>query len=344
MQSSVRKLKLLYPAFFPLLFLLISQPVSAQEGKTWITFEPETGSATGKYIVLVSGDEEYRSEEALPMLAKILTRHHGFKTTVLFAIDSESGEINPDNQQNIPGMVNLVDADLMILFTRFRELPDEQMKYLDEYLQNGKPIIGIRTATHPFHYSRNPDNKYSKYSYDSDVPGWEGGFGRQILGETWIDHHGNHGSEGTRGLIDGVMQRNDHPIIRGVTDIWGPTDVYGTRELTGNPQVLVWGQSTSGMTEDAPVNWKKSIMPVAWTKEYTSESGNTGRVFTITMGSSVDFLSHDLRRLLINASYWTLGMEDQIADVSNVKIIGDYNPTVFGFDEFQRGLYPADYK
>lgn len=68
---------------------------SAQDGKTWITFEPADGTEKGQHIVLVSGDDEYRSEEALPMLAKILSTHHGFKTTVLFAIDPETDEIKP---------------------------------------------------------------------------------------------------------------------------------------------------------------------------------------------------------------------------------------------------------
>lgn len=321
-----------------------AQIVNAQGNEQWITFEGSEGAGSGQHIVLVSGDDEYRSEEALPMLAKILSEHHGFKTTVLFAIDPETGEIKPDHQTNIPGMEHLREADLMVIFTRFRGLPDDQMRYFDEYLQAGKPIVGLRTATHAFNFSEGTESVYSKYAYNSDVSGWEGGFGRQILGETWIDHHGDHGTEGTRGLIDGIKERNDHPVIRGVSDIWGPTDVYGTRELEGEVDVLVWGQSTNGMTPDAPVNWSKSIMPVAWTKEYTSEEGNTGRVFTTTMGASVDFESEDLRRLLVNACYWALGLEDEVAESSNVDIVGEYNPTMFGFGNFREGLKPADYQ
>lgn len=320
------------------------QNCNGQENELWITFEPDEGPGNGQHVVLVSGDDEYRSEEAMPLLAKILSEHHGFKTTVLFAIEPESGEIKPDYQNNIPGLESLESADLMVLFTRFRELPDEQMKYIDEYLQAGKPIIALRTATHAFAYSENSESEYAKYSWNSDVPGWEGGFGRQILGETWVDHHGVHGSEGTRGLIDGIEERNDHPIIRGVSNIWGPTDVYGTRELEGEVDVLVWGASTSGMTPEAPINWEKSIMPVAWTKTYTSEQGNTGKVFATTMGSSQDLESEGLRRLLVNASYWALEMGDEVSDKSNVAIIGEYTPTEFGFGDFIQGLKPIDYK
>lgn len=316
----------------------------AQEGETWISFEPDDGDAIGQNIVLVSGDDEYRSEEALPMLAKILTTHHGFHSTVLFAIDPETGHIKPDHQTNIPGMENLRDADLMILFTRFRELPDQDMRYFAEYLKEGKPIIAIRTSTHAFHYQRNTDSPYAKFDFRSDAEGWEGGFGRKILGETWIDHHGDHGAEGTRGLINGIHQRQDHPILKGVHDIWGPTDVYGVTEPDQDLEVLVWGQSTSGMTPDAPVNWEKSIMPVAWTKNYQVEDGVQGKVFTTTMGSSQDFENRDLRRLIVNAAYWALGIEDKQPERATVEIVGDYDPTPFGFGNYIEGKLPTDYK
>ncbi|WP_340105463.1 ThuA domain-containing protein [Rhodohalobacter sp. 8-1] len=324
--------------------LFCIQNMYGQEAEQWITFEPAHGTDNGQHIVLVSGDDEYRSEEAMPLLAKILSNHHGFKTTVLFAIEPGSGEIKPNFQNNIPGLENLVSADLMVLFTRFRELPDDQMRYIDEYVQAGKPIVALRTATHAFAYSENSESEYAKYSYNSSVPGWEGGFGRKILGETWVDHHGDHGNEGTRGLIDGINERYDHPIIRGVYDIWGPTDVYGTRELEGEVDVLVWGASTKGMTPETPINWEKSIMPVAWTKIYRLEQGNTGNVFTTTMGSSEDMESEGFRRLLVNACYWALDMGEEVPEKTNVDIIGDYSPTNFGFGDFIEGLKPVDYK
>src|SRR5262249_26981262 len=129
-----------------------------------VVYESGGGPGQGKHIVLVSGDEEYRSEEALPQLGKILALRHGFKCTVLFAIDPADGTINP-NVSNIPGLEALATADLMVIFTRFRDLPDEQMKSIVDYLQAGKPIVGVRTATHAF--SIKPGKTYSKYSYDS---------------------------------------------------------------------------------------------------------------------------------------------------------------------------------
>lgn len=330
--------------FVVLSLFLNVQLANAQQEEKWIAYEAGDGPGNGRHVVLISGDEEYRSEEALPVLAKILAEQHGFKTTVLFAINPQTGEIDPDFQANIPGLEQLQSADLMVIFTRFRELPDEQMQYIDEYIKAGKPIVGMRTATHAFHYKQNINSPYAKYDFNSSLEGWEGGFGRQILGETWIDHHGDHGKEGTRALINGVKKRNDHPVLRGVVDIWGATDVYGTRELEGNPEVLVWGQPTNGMRPESGLNWKKSVMPVAWTREYTSESGHTGRVFNTTMGASVDLKSEDLRRLLVNACYWALKMEEQIPEKSKVNIPKEYNPTMFGFGDFRKGLIPSDVK
>src|SRR5262245_65661752 len=96
----------------------------------FVVYDGFDGPGKGKHVVLVSGDEEYRSEESLPQLGKILAKRHGFKCTVLFAIDPKDGTINPDIKDNIPGLESLGSADLMVLFTRMRDLPDEQMKHI----------------------------------------------------------------------------------------------------------------------------------------------------------------------------------------------------------------------
>ncbi|MEX0977273.1 MAG: ThuA domain-containing protein [Pirellulales bacterium] len=307
-----------------------------------IVLEGREGPGQGKHVVLISGDEEYRSEEGLPQLAKILAEHHGFKCTVLFAIDKKDGTINPNQNDNIPGTEALSSADLLILFTRFRDLPDDQMRHIVDYVESGRPIIGLRTATHAF--APKAGSKFARYSWMNKQ--WEGGFGRQVLGETWINHHGKHGSQSTRGLV--APDQKNHPILRGIHDgdIWGPTDVYAVRlPLPGDSQPLVLGQVLSGMKPlDAPVAGKQNdpLMPVAWTKTYATPSGKTARTFTTTMGASQDLASEGLRRLLVNAAYWTLGMDDKIPSKSNVEIVGDFRPNPFGHGTYTKGVKPQD--
>ena len=322
-----------------LVTLLAATPGFAAD--PWVIYPAAPSLDKGKHIVLVSGDEEYRSEETLTQLGRILAQHHGFTCTVLYAIDDD-GTINPTRVDNIPGLEALDTADLMVIFTRFRDLPDKQMKHLVDYVESGKPIVGLRTATHAFQIKNHPT--YVRYSFQSQE--WPGGFGRQVLGETWISHHGHHGVESTRGVIAPGMQ--NHPILRGIHDgdIYGPTDVYTVRlPLPGDSQPLVLGQVLVGMDpHDKAVEGEKNdpMMPIAWTKTYSPSPGKSARVFTTTMGASQDLRSEGLRRLLVNACYWALHLENQIPAHSNVEIVGTYNPTPFGFGQHTKGVRPED--
>jgi type 1 glutamine amidotransferase len=326
------------------LLCLFVIPAVSLAGDPWVVYSGDEGPGKGKHIVLISGDEEYRSEEALPQLGKILSKHHGFKCTVLFAVDPKTGLINPNINNNIPGLEALKTADLVIVFTRFRNLPDDQMKFIHDYLESGKPVIGLRTATHGFNLS---SKTYAKYSWKSNIKGYEDGFGRQVLGETWISHHGNHGSQATRGIIN--EKEAKHPILKGIKDgeVFGPTDVYGVRlPLPGDSKTLLYGQIVNGMKpEDKALEGKKNdpMMPVAWVKSYSTESGKTGRVFTTTMGASQDLLNEALRRLIVNATYWGLQMEEKIPEKAKVDLVGDYQPTGFKFfKEFPAKLKPEE--
>jgi type 1 glutamine amidotransferase len=318
------------------------------DDKQWVTYAaaPDFPGA-GRHIVLVGGDEEYRSEESLPMLGKLLSSPpHGFKCTVLFAIDPKTGQINPEVTDNIPGLQALDTADLMIIATRFRNLPDDQMKHVVDYLKRGKPVIGLRTATHAFKLP--PDSTYAKYSWDYAGKDFEKGFGKQILGETWVAHHGKHKVQSTRGVF--APDARAHPILRGIKngDIWGNTDVYAvTLPLPGDSKPLVLGQVLEGMNKtDKPVEGPQNnpMMPVAWVKTYKSESGRTGRVFTTTMGSATDLATPGTRRMVVNAVYWAADTDWQIPpDGSEVKIEGEYNPTMYGFGGYVKGKKPSDY-
>jgi len=178
--------------FMKLFFLTASVLLLIIKGHSqskYITYDGYQGAGKGKHLVLIAADEEYRSEEVLPMLGKILAYHHGYKVSVLFAMHPDSVIINPDYLNNIPGLELLESADLMVLFIRFRLLPDSQMKKIIDYTNSGKPIIGIRDATHAFKYPDSSQSIYKKYT-QYGTPDFPGGYGRQVLGETWVKHHG----------------------------------------------------------------------------------------------------------------------------------------------------------
>src|SRR5262245_52964379 len=200
----------------------------------------------------------------------------------------------------------------------------------------------MRTATHAFNIPA--DSKYAKYGWQSQD--WDGGFGRQILGETWISHHGKHKVQSTRGIIAPGAEK--HPIVRGCDDIWGPTDVYGVRlPLPGDSQPLILGQVLTGMQPADPAvagAQNDPLLPVAWIKTYTATNGKSGRVFTTTMGAATDLQSEGLRRLLVNAAYWCDGLEAQIPERANVELVGEFHPTAYGFKGSQRGIKPADHR
>ena len=319
--------------------------IAAADG---VVYEGKDGPGKGKHIVLLSGDEEYRSEEAMTQLGRILAVRHGFKCTVLYAINPQSGEIDPLTKNNIPGIEALDSADMCVMLLRFRELPDEQMKHFVDFVNSGKPILGLRTSTHAFAYSKDSKSAYAKYDWKNKD--WPGGFGRQVLGETWVAHHGWHAHEATLGIIE--PSAKDHPILRGVTQVFGPTDVY-----TANPPpdctVLMRGEVLTGMNpNDPPVVGKQKptdkyeknnpMQPLVWLRNYTGETGKTSKIIATTMGCAVDLKSEGFRRILVNACYWALGFEDKISARNNVDIVGEYNASGFGFGKFVKGLKPTD--
>lgn len=331
------------------------------DAEPWLTFDPPPGTSCGKTVFLLSGDEEYRSEEAMPMLGRLLSQRFGFRCVVLFPINPETGEIDPNNQTDIPGLERLGEADLVIMAWRFRRPSGEAMRHLDAHVRNHRPIIGLRTSTHAFNFPASAATEFRHYSFDSGEP-WPGGFGRQILGETWISHHGQHGSQSTRGIVE--EGAGNHPILAGVSGVWGPTDVYGVTELPADAVVLMRGLVLEGMSPDSePLAGPKNdpSMPLVWCREMTggepdagggtgdspeADSRNSGkrRVVCTTMGAANDFVQPGLRRVIANAALWCLEIEDRIDPEASVELVGEYHPSDFGFNTFRRGVRPADFR
>jgi hypothetical protein len=238
------------PPFFPTMkFIALSLAllVSAASAQEYLEIAANPGlPGGGKKVVLVAGDEEYRTEESMPMLAKILAKKHGFNCIVLFSTDEKAGYIDPNNQKNIRGTETLNDADLLIIGTRFRQLPDEHLANFAKFLNAGKPVIGFRTATHAFTgNAKTGDFKWSQ-------------FGLKILGEQWVSHHGAHKKEGTRSQFETANLKN--PVLRGVEEIFGTSDVYGVKNLDlSKATILLRGAVTSSLHDRSlPIDGPKN--------------------------------------------------------------------------------------
>lgn len=319
--------------------LLCGLSLFTARAKDTLVFEGKSGPGVGKQIVFLAGDEEYRSEESFPQLAKILAEHQGFKCTVLFSINPATGAIDPNYHNNEPGMEALDHADAIIMLLRFREWPDEQMKhFVDAYLA-GKPIIALRTSTHAFAYGGGSKSEYKKFNWNEGKD-WPGGFGRQVLGETWVAHHGAHKKEGTRAILEPSAKGD--PILNGVENIFCTTDVYAANPPS-DVKILYRGQVVAGMQpNDPPVEGPKNnpMQPIVWTRLYKNEAGKSNKIFCTTMGAATDLLNEDLRRLVVNAVFWGIGMD--VPARANVGLIGDYKPSMYGFDGFIKGVKVDD--
>ena len=301
-----------------------------------LVFEGTDGAGQGKHIVFIASDHEYKSEEALPQLARILAKHHGFKCTVLFGLDAATGEIKPGNS-HIPGTEALKTADLMVIFTRFQNLPAEQMQPIVDYLERGGPVVGLRTATHGFKIPA--DSKFAKFDHAYKGDDFKGGFGRQILGETWVGHYGPNHKSSTR--LDIMPDKANHPVLTGVKQMWAEIGAYNADPIAGS-EILAMAQPLAGMKPDSPNDDTKKPMPGAWVRTYKSGSGKEGRVFASTYGASGDLENDGFRRMLVNASYWCVGMEAKIKPEMNVSIVGPYHPTWLGVNKRSAHVKPDD--
>ena len=340
----MKSLAALLPLF---LFPAMAHPVP--ESPQWLTYPGGEGPGKGKHIVLVSADQEYRGENFMPMLAGILSKHHGFDCTVLFGVNEE-GLVDPTapvypekgkeaefKPHSIPGTEHLAKADLVILAIRLLTLPDDQLKNFADYFDSGKPLIALRTANHGFR---------SPLPYEID--GKRVNIG-DIVGGAFMNHHGNWSADSTRGDI--ISEMKDHPVLTGVKDIWGLTDVYRTFKEGGSlPEgctALVMGQPLIGREQGGADNPEKEPLPVIWTKNWKTTSGKAARVLHCTMGSGHDFENSGLRRLVVNGTYWGLGMEEKISAESSVEYASEYKPLSSGFNYEKLGVIPrppADFR
>lgn len=311
----------------------------ADSGPGWVHYPGGEGPGKGKHVVLLAGDEEYRSEESMPMMAKILSQHHGFECTVLFSTD-EDGVISPNTQTSLGKPEALDQADAIVMSLRFRKWPAEAFEHFDGALKRAVPVIALRTSTHAFQVPG--DHPAAKFN----------NFGKDVLGETWVSHWGQHKAEATRGVINPEFANQS--ILNGVKDVFGDTDVYEAHPPE-DAIILMHGQVLSGMDpESEPASYEKKnakgetqgvndpMMPVAWQRVVAIGDGNENKVFCTTMGSATDLENEGLRRLIVNAVFWGIGMDP--LEKADVSIVGEFKATDYGFDSYKNGMKASDFE
>jgi type 1 glutamine amidotransferase len=235
-------------------------------------------------VVFVCGDHEYSGEETLPLLAAVLEKNYGFRTKILKSFPDQNAE------KNIPQLEVLAKANLAVFFLRWRLLPPEQVAYIDAYVKSGKPIMGLRTSTHAFNYSKEDSlfnfNQFAEWAFGAP-PGW-GAFGHT--------HYGHKSS--TDATV--IATKKMHPILTGVDSNFHVRS-WLYRVLPNYPvkgaDWLIMGKSVNPdkPAEDQPIAW-------TWQNEYK------GRVFFTTMGHPEDFAVEAFQRLMVNAIHWELGL------------------------------------
>ena len=260
-------------------------------------------------VVFVTGDDEYRSEITMPMIAAILEKRYGLRTSVAMARPV------PQTKTNIEGLDALADADLMVMYTRFRALPDDQLAKITKYVDAGKPVVGLRTSTHAFMYQK-----------DSPHVALNDGFGRDVFGQHWITHHGNRSS------TDVTINASEagHPILRGVTPFHARSWLYHVAPLHGPATILLNGDSRN--SQQAGKEQYPPHQPVAWTREHKG-----ARVFFTTLGHPADFSEESMRRLLVNGILWALGRDIPASGADATPITPYVAPESFDLSKVPKG-------
>ena len=259
----------------------------------------------------------------------------------VFRSTSETGQIDPATIDNIPGLEALrtrrPDGPVRAL-ARTARRADEGDRRLHQVRPAHRRPADLHASVQLL---KHRDSPYAKYSYnDKD---FAGGYGRQVLGETWIAHYGAHRSESTRGIIAPGMEK--HPILRGVQDIWGESDVYEITTLSGDSQPLVMGQVLMGMDPTSPPNTDKAADAGRVDQDLYRRFGQArARLHAPPWATPMDFSNEGFRRMIVNACYWAMGLEKKIPAKSNVEFVGKYKPNPIGLRGEKKGLKPYDFK
>ena len=232
--------------------------------------EPAVPSSADKrpHVVFAIHEDEYHADQTLPRLAQLLSDRYGCRCSMLLG----------DGDRGIPGLEALKTADVLVLYARRKALPKEQMAMLHAYLDAGKPLVGLRTASHAFALLKKPS-----------PPGMEqwATFDGDVLGG---NYHG-HGPNPAGTEVKVAPGAANHPILEGVQPAsWHSTSsLYLASPIDKKAKVLLRGSA------------KDKDEPIAWTRTYRG-----GRVFYTSLGHVDDFEQPQFLRLLVNAIHWAM--------------------------------------
>lgn len=313
-----RHSKSLLPGLFASLMMLFAFSGFAIAG--------DAEARTRPHAVFLIGDREYRSEESMPMLARILKNRHGFDVTLCFSV-SDDGVIDPNRPDYFRGIEALADADLMVVYMSWRQPTPEQLGHIMRYLRSGGAVVGFRPTVLTFEFPK--DHPQARLNQE-----WP----HEVLGLRWIKHHGQANSTDVTLHED----KKSHPVLRGVGPFHARSWLYYAADhVHPNVRPLMTGRAVTGAV--AGGGHFGDLQPVAWIHQREQAYGG-GRTFFTTLGDPEDFFQESMRRLSIQGMFWAMGIEDRIPEKGlNVDFVIDYSPNRSGFGKvYKQNLRPED--
>lgn len=183
---------------------------------------PEGKDGKKLKVAMVSGSFEYKSDDSLAALKKHLEANYPVECTLVIA-KAEKGTA-------LAGLDALDKCDVAVFFTRRLQIEGESLELVKKYVKSGKPIVGIRTASHGFQKWLEMD--------------------KEVLGGDYKGHFGAGVAE-----VKATNKGKDHPILKGVQPFKTNGSLYKNPNVAADVTVLVQGYMG------------KESEPVAWTRE-----------------------------------------------------------------------------
>ena len=232
-----------------------------------------TGRAGGPHLVFMIGEREYDTKTTLPAYAKAELAPRGVRCTFV--------HVDPNDENNFPGLEVLADADLLVLSVRRRGPVKDQLALVRRHVGSGKPLVALRTASHAFEPRKPIDDKHDQWP----------AFDKEVLGADYQGHYNNKPPKGPDGFVKVVPEAKGHPIVAGLPtgELRVVSHLYKNHDLSKTAVPLIIGRLEGRDVRE----------PVAWTNVYRG-----GRVFCTSLGAPEDFEMAAFRRLLLNGIYW----------------------------------------